>query len=1010
MSAKKLFLRFLVCVLLSFTLQVVHAQDRTVTGKVTDSKDNSPVVGATVQPKGTKLGTSTGSDGSFRINIGPNVSVLVISSVGFDRQEVSVAGLSSVSVLLVESAGSDLNAVVVVGYGTARRRDLTGSVASIQARDFNKGPATNPDQLLVGKVAGLQIINTSGQPGAATIVKIRGNNSIRSGNTPLYVIDGIPLDGRSARPGYNAAGLGQTPDANPLIYINPSDIASIDILKDASASAIYGSRGANGVVLITTRKGQIGPAKIDVGVSAGFAGVMRKIKVLDASGYRNALKTYNAPSSDSGASVDPFKEVIRNGAPTQNYSVAFGGGNDNGRYRASFLYANQQGIIRKSGLKKYVGNFNGQYKFLDNKLSLDFNVTAADVEETIAPVSNDAGSAGNIISLALIWNPTLVLKRSNGLYNQTNASGQVNPLALSDAYNDLTNITTVLANASAAYKITPELEYRMLVGINYSTGIRKAEIQGWIKALGSPAGGAGAALNNQLFSTTITHTLTFNKKITRNLNLTALGGYEYWKTSYQGSGTFGSNFNLNQDQLNITPNYHYYDNLQGSSQGNLSTFNFKEPSVEIQSYFARAIFNYADKYLLTATFRADGSSKFGVNNKYAYFPSVAAAWNITNEEFMKGSALFNSLKLRLGYGQTGNQEFNPTDEALSVATYNGYSNLVVNHYGNPDLRWETVTSVDAGIDFSLLKSRFWGFVDYFSKKTTNPIVGVPLSQPTSGGTVFKNMDGKTHPTVGYTPKAWITNKGVEISLGAAIVEKKDIIWNASVNATFVKNRFISPELAGLPFFLNTGGLHGQGSSGAYSEVIANGQPLDVFYLHQFQGFDKTTGIAQYSQGLIFAGDPNPSCYMGFSTDVTWKKWSAIVNVHGNFGNLIFNNTAMSVLNISNIIGGRNIASGLVGNGENVANAITPSTRFLEKGDYVKLGNLTINYKLGNLGRHVKNANIYVSGSNLFVITKYMGFDPEVNIDKSLNGIPSLGVDYIGYPSARTIIFGLNFSL
>jgi TonB-linked SusC/RagA family outer membrane protein len=1009
MSAKTL-LSALLCTVFVLILQVSYGQEKTVSGKVTDSKDGSPVAGATVQAKGTRTGTSTRNDGTFSIAVGPNVTTLVISSIGYETQEVSVAGVSSVNVTLAVASGADLNAVVLIGYSSARKKDLTGSVASVKAKDFNQGPSTNPDQLLIGKVAGLQIINSSGQPGAATIVKIRGNNSIRSGNTPLYVVDGIPLDGRSARPGFNASGLGQTPDANPLIYINPADIASIDILKDASASAIYGSRGANGVVLITTKKGAPGPAKIDVGLSVGFAGVMRKIDVLDAGGYRAALKSYNAPLSDSGASIDPFKEIIRSGSPTQNYSVAFSGGTENGRYRASFLYADQQGIIIKSGLKKYVGNFNGQYKFLDNKLSLDFNITAADISERIAPVANNSGSAGNIISLALIWNPTLPLIRSNGLYNQTNPSGQVNPLALASAYNDLTNITTVLAMASAAYKITPDLEYRMLFGVNYSTGGRKAELQGWIQALGAAAGGSGAVLNNQLLSRTITHTLSYNTKITSSLNLSALAGYEYWTTTFMGTGTFGSNFDLNQSQSNITPHYHYYDNLQGSARGNLTTFGFKDPSVEIQSYFARAIFNYQDKYLLTGTFRADGSSKFGKNNRYAYFPSVAAAWNVSNEGFMKGTTLFNSLKLRLGYGQTGNQEFNPVDAALQTGTYNNYQLLGLNHYGNPDLKWETVTSIDAGLDFTILKSRVWGFFDYFSKKTTNPIVDFPVSLPSAGGTIFKNMDGQTHPTVGYTPKAWVTNKGVEISLGAAIVEKKDLIWNASGNVTFVKNQFVSPELAAIPFLKNTGGLHGQGSSGAYSQVIANGQPIDVFYLPAFLGFDKTTGIASYGPRPVFSGDPNPNMFMGFSTDVTWKKWMLSLNVHGNFGNKIFNNTAMSVLNISNIVGGRNIASGLVGNGENVANAITPSTRYLEKGDYVKLGNVTLNYKIGNLGKAIRSANIYVSGSNLFVISKYKGFDPEVNIDKSLNGIPSLGVDYIGYPSARTIIFGVNFSL
>ncbi|MGZ3957562.1 MAG: SusC/RagA family TonB-linked outer membrane protein, partial [Flavisolibacter sp.] len=711
--------------------------------------------------------------------------------------------------------------------------------------------------------------------------------------------------------------------------------------------------------------------------------------------------------SDSGATVDPFKEIIHKNSPTQNYTVAFGGGTDNGRYRASFLYSDQQGIIRRSGLKKYVGNFNGQYKFLDKRLSFDFNVTAANVAEKIAPISNDAGSNGNLISLAMIWNPTLPLVSKNGLYNQANPSGQVNPLALSDAYNDVSSTTTLLGSASAAYKITNDLEYRMLFGVNYSTGLRKGEIQGWIKATGGNADGKGeaAVLNNQLLSRIITHTLNYNKAITTGLTLNALAGYEYWNTSYQGTGTTVYDFNLNLAQNNITPNYHYYDNLQAGNINNLRTFGFKDPSVELQSYFARTVFNLRDKYLLTATFRADGSSKFGKNNKYAYFPSVAAAWNITNEDFMKGNSLFNVLKLRVGYGETGNQEFNPVDAALQTGTYNGINNFSPNHFGNDNLKWETVASIDAGVDFTLLKNRLWGFVDYFYKKTRDPILDFVISQPTAGsGTIFKNMDGV------QAQKAWVTNKGFEVSLGASLIEKQHLSLDVVANATFVKNRFNSPDLKNVPYVKNTGALHGQGTSGAYSEVIADGQPIDVFYVPQFLGFDKSTGIGQYSAQPAFSGDPNPTTFFGFTANLTVRKLSASVNFHGNLGNKIYNNTAMSVLNISNIIGGRNVASNLVGNGENVANAITPSTRFLESGNYAKLGNATLSYNIGGIGKYVKNANVYVSGSNLFVITKYKGFDPEVNIDKTLNGVPSLGVDYIGYPTARTIIVGVNFSL
>ncbi len=1005
MLAKRLLRRIalpMIAMLLAST--GLFAQDRVVTGKVTDSKDGSPVAGASVVAKGSTQGTSTNTNGEFSISVPSGVNRLIVSSVGFTSQEIDITGKTSVDVSFV-STSSNLNEVVVIGYGTSRKRDLTGAVSSVQAKNFNKGPISNPDQLLVGKVAGLQVINNSGQPGASTVVKIRGNNSVRSGNSPLYVIDGVPLDGRSPRPSLGVSGVGSTPDINPLNFLNPADIAEISVLKDASASAIYGSRGANGVILVTTKKGQSGAPKVEFNATYGISGVMRKIDVLDAAGYRAALTKYGS-ASDSGANVNPFKEILTKNAATQNYTVAVSGGSENSRYRASFLVSDQQGIIRKSGLKKYIVNLNGQNKMLDKKLSFDYNITTANLRETIAPISNNAGSAGNLISLALIWNPTLVLKRSNGLYNQANRSGQVNPMALSDAYNDNTSLIQILGSFAASYKITPELEYRLLYGLNYGNGSRQTELQGWIAATGGDADNRGLAniASSTLSSQTLTHTLNYSKAISKDLTLNALAGYEYWKTAFKGNGTYVYQFNLNLNQADINPNYHYYDNIQAGNQGNLRTGSFKDPSVELQSYFGRASLNYKDKYLLTGTIRADGSSKFGKNNRYAYFPSAAAAWVISNEDFIKDVSFVNSLKLRLGYGQTGNQEFNPVDAALQVATYNGYNNLSNNHFGNADLKWETVSSVNGGIDFTLFKNRIFGFVDYFSKKTSNPILDFVISQPTAGsGTIFKNLDGI------QAQKGWVTNKGVEISLGLVLVDKKELSWDIGLNATFVKNKFLAPSLGNVPFIKNTGELNGQGSSGAYSQVIAHNQPINVFYLPIFEGY-AANGIAKYTDGgPKFAGDPNPKAFFGFSSNLSYKKWTLGINMHGSMGNKIFNNTLMSVLNISNIVGGRNIYAGLVGNGENTANAISPSTRFLEKGDFLKLGNTSLSYRAGDF-KAFKNVNLFLTATNLFVISKYTGFDPEVNVDKSLNGIPSLGVDYIGYPSARSVTFGINFSL
>jgi TonB-linked SusC/RagA family outer membrane protein len=988
-------LKLLLCFFLLLSVPSLVYSQRTVSGRVTDTKDNSPLVDATVSVVGQSATTKTTSNGSFTLNVPAGGRQLRITYIGYTDQIVDIT--SGPMNITMSTSTQNLTDVVVIGYGSVRKRDLTGSVSSVQAKDFNTGQINSPEQLLQGKVAGLQITNSSGQPGGVTIVKIRGNNSIRTGNTPLYVVDGVPLDGRSPRPGYNASGLGNTPGGDPLTFINPNEIASIDVLKDASASAIYGSRGANGVILITTKKGATGAARLEAAASVGVGNIMRRVDVLDASEYRSALKQFNAPLSDSGANIDPFSEIIRQ-AVTQNYSVALSGGSENGKYRASFFAGNQDGIILKTNLKKYVANFNGQYRFLNNKLSVDFSATAANVGEHIAPISNDAGSNGNLISLAMIWNPTLVLKRSNGLYNQTNPSGQVNPLAFSEAYNDLANQTTILGNINAGYKITPWLEYRMLYGINYGNGNRKAELQGWIKGTGGVADAAGAAFvaNAELSSQIITHTLNLNKKISSSFNLNALVGYEYWKTGYKGNntGVYGFDYNLNQANL---IDIHYFDNMQDGKQANMATGSFKDPTVEIQSYFTRAVLNYQDKYLLTATLRADGSSKFGSDNKYAYFPSLAFGWNISNESFMKNNTVFNSLKLRAGYGETGNQEF-PPDAPLDVYRYNSNGSIGTSHFGNNALKWETVKSIDLGLDYAFWKGRVYGAIDYFYKKTEDPIFLAVVSQPTGGGgALYKNLDG-----------AAVINKGVEFSVGADVVKAKDFSWSLNTNVTFVKNKFDFPAAGTNPLAF-TGGLHGQGSSGAYSQAIAHNQPINVYFTPTFSGFDKD-GIGIYSANPEYNGDPNPSCFLGFSTDLAYKKFSLNLGAHGSFGNKLFNNTAMSVLNISNINGGRNIASGLVTAGENPANAITPSTRFLESGNYLKLHNATLRYNFGNIGNTIKGFSAYVSGNNLFVISKYKGFDPEVNVDKSLNGIPSLGVDYIGYPTQRTFLFGVNFSL
>lgn len=979
------------------------AQQRTVTGKVT-APDGTPLAGASVTVVGQRSGVTTDASGNFSINVPANAKQLSISYVGSETKRVDITSASNVVVQLVNTA-ANLSEVVVTGYGTSQKRDLTAAISHVTAKDFNKGVIASPDQLLTGKVAGLEVSMNSGQPGAATTVKIRGNNSIRGGTTPLYVVDGVPLDGRSPRPSLGISGLGSLPDVNPLIYLNPNDIASFDVLKDASASAIYGSRGANGVIIITTKKGLPGEMRVDFGASVGISGLMKDADVLSASQYRSALKTYSV-ASDSGQSLNPFKQIIRN-AVTQNYNVSLSGGNEKGSYRSSFLASDQQGIILKSGLKKYLATFSGQHRFIDNKLNINFNFTASNYTEQIAPISTDAGSTGNLISAAMNWNPTLALVRSDGSFNQTNPSGQINPVALSSYYDDRNNVTTLLGSISGAYKILPNLEYELLYGANYGTGIRKVQMQGLIAATGGNADGKGEATvaNAQLFSQTITHTLTYNGNISQSLKLNVVGGYEYWTTSYKNQSTsvYGFNWNIPGGQKLPFP---YYNNMQSGNQANLRTSSYIDPSVELQSYFARGSFNYLDKYLLTATFRADGSSRFGTNNKYAYFPSVGAKWVISQESFLKDNKTLNNLALRLGWGQTGSQDGIPAGASQQIGINNGYNSSAggsapfsIVNYASPNLKWETVTSVDGGIDFSFLGNRISGYIDGFSKKTTNVLFLSTLPVPSNGASIWKNLPNG----------AYITNKGFEVSVTGQIVKNDNFTWDLSANVEYVRNKFIYPALGTSPLYL-TGSITGQGVSSAFAEAIANGQPIDVFYLREFQGFDKNGIAITNGQSSYYVGDPNPHVILGISTDLGYKKLNLSINTHGAFGNKIYNNTLTSVTNVGNIANGKNISKTLIGSSESLANPVSASTRFLQSGNYLKLGNATLSYNAGKIGSYIRSLNIFVTGTNLFEITKYTGFDAEVSTDHNNNGVPSLGIDYIGYPTARTITLGINFGL
>ena len=965
-------------VLLFFSLQFVFAQTKIITGKVTDKKDGSSLANISIIAKGAEKGTQTDAQGLFSLAVPLSVTRIVISSVGYLTQEIDVSINNNIQVAL-NAFSSTLDEVVVIGYGTTKKKDLTGAIGSVAEKDFNKGIFTSPDQLIQGKISGVQIMYNNGQPGGAATIKIRGNSALTGTGQPLFVIDGVPLDGRSFQAGNN-----------PLNFINPNDVASIDVLKDASATAIYGSRAAYGVIILNTKKGKAGQPSINVEIFAGVSSILKKIEVLNASEYREAIKYYNVSNlNDKGGNVDALDAILQNGFQ-QSYNMAISGGNENGKYRISANLLDQEGIIKNTGLKKYAIDLSTNFKFLESKkLGLELNVISSQYLQNVP--SPAAGSSG-VIQAALQWNPTDSLRKADGSLNIF-AGDRVNPLALTELVKDNLKVTTILGSLSPYYKFADWLEYKLLLSINYSTGINRSSQHQALNP-GDPRGMASIA-NKELATQQITQTLTFNKKIFPDLSLDAVAGFEYMKFKMKGfslTGTGVQGIGFGNYGLDYT-NYVQYSDLTGRSISS-----FIDPTTELQSFFGRTIFNYADKYLLTATLRADGSSKFGDNNKYGYFPSFAAAWNINKESFFK-LRFVNSLKVRFGWGKTGNQEF-PSGSAQARYAFRDNGTIIQVNSPNPDLKWQTDKQYNFGIDFSILNNRISGTFDYFDKTTTNLLFPSPPIQPAPPLSVVRwiNLDGK------------IINKGLEALINAAVIKNEKFGWDVSINATFLKN-----NVSDMPSTISTGWLYGSGTSGTSVEVIQNGLPINSFYTRKFLGMDKATGLSIYEDGgatFYHVGDPNPKTLLGINSSLQYKQFSITASLYGAFGQDIFYNTLLNVINVSGINAVRNIGLSVYKDPvkESFANPVTPSSRFILKGNYLKMTNLTASYSLNNVAKLFKSLKIYITGQNLFIITKYPGFDPEANFDISNTGVPSVGIDFVQYPSSRTLIFGINFSL
>lgn len=965
-----------------------------VNGIVTDEA-NQPLAGVTVIVKGTGTGTVSDINGQFSFKVPQSDATLTFSFIGYKPQTIK-ATKETLKIVLAEDAQL-MDEVVVIGYGVQKKSDLTGAVSSLKEKDFNKGVVTSPTDMIQGRIPGVNITTNGGEPGAGVSVRVRGANSIRSGQEPLYVIDGIPLDITDAQPaGASTAGVGSSSAKNPLNFLNPDDIESIDVLKDASATAIYGSRGANGVVIVTTKKGKEGKTKVSYSAYAGISELQSKYPVLNASQYNAARATLGLAAADLGSNTDWQDQIFRT-AYSQNHSLSVSGGNKNSNYRASLNYMDQDGIILKTGMKKYSGRLNVSTKTLNDRLTIDVGLTAARTNDQRAPLGESGGVEGDLLLSALKLNPTYPVYNADGTYYQV--SDQVrNPVAMINLTNDNTQTDRVLGNISATLNIMKGLNYKVNMSVDQSKATRKVTQDAQLSYMTDK--GTATINNVELGNSMIENYLTYDFKLSNAHKFNLLAGQSYQKFRIYSYGMTESGFAKSTvDNLN--------ELLLGKST---QAVVFSDITVnELQSFFGRVNYNLLDKYLFTANFRADGSTKFGSNNKYGYFPSAAVAWRMSEENFIKQLDVFSNLKMRLGAGITGNQEITSkiASEALGTVTgavLNGGSTITPGYTlirtPNPDIKWEKTTQYNWGVDFGVLKGRLSGTVDLFYKNTTDVQMYTAAIMPTPSAMVWTNKDLN------------IINKGLEIALNGVIIDTKDFNWSANINFSKVDNKVENMTISKLP----TGYPSGPGITGTPSQYIVNNESLGTFWGKTFLGFDAAgkSIFAKDANGVDIEGvigNALPDFTYNFGTNVTWKQFDLSLNFNGVQGNDVYNNLANIMDQMTMFGSGWNTTATAVASGEATSNVLNYSSRFIEDGSYLRLSNATFGYtiKLVNQ-KYINRLRVYVSGTNLLTFTKYSGYDPEVNATRYSNGVPAMGIGWTSYPKARTFTVGVNVEL
>ncbi|SMD32775.1 iron complex outermembrane recepter protein [Reichenbachiella faecimaris] len=975
----------LLVALLMLVFFSAQAQEKSVSGQVTGEQGET-LPGVSILVEGTTSGTVTDFEGKYSLSLIEGQNILVFSSLGYKSQTIEI-GSRTVINLAMEEDIEQLEEIVVIGYGTQQKKDITGAMTALGEESFNKGVVSNPLEMIQGRATGVQITQSSGAPGAAISVKIRGNGSIRSSNDPLYVVDGVPLSGADVSPAGTTAGdLGGTQAKNPLNFLNPNDIESIDILKDASATAIYGSRGANGVVMITTKRGKAGSASINYSGYASLSQVRKKIDVLSAKDWRSARTQLAAQTGnlsylehDYGASTDWQDQIFRP-AISQNHGVSISGGSQAGNYRASVGYMDQQGIIESSSMKRISARINLNQTLIEDRLNVGLNLTVSNIKDRNAPIGDGGGFGGDVIYNALTANPTWPVKNNDGSYYQFSDTER-NPTAMIDLINDRTKTDRVLGNITTDFKIIEGLNFHVNLGVDKTTSDRAINFD---KELLFMLKGYGEIRHNESINYLMEDYLQYDK-IIGDHQFSIMGGYsyQYFETSWHSMVAQGF----------VTSATLPTDNI-GSTDGSIIPSVYSGGTLsELQSFYGRANYNYKDKYLATASIRMDGSSRFGPDNRYGYFPSAALGWRMSEEGFLAGNGVINNLKLRVGYGETGNQEIPDYIYDLIYEKDNTTGGVIIKQVKNGEIQWESTRQINVGLDFGLWGDRISGTLDYFNRKTTDLLYYTPLPDPTIVPFGWQNID------------AVLINKGIEASVSVNWLKSSAWDWSTTVNFTMIDNimeDFTADNIL-------TGQLNGPGLTATPVQVLENGYPSQTFKLREFLGYD-SEGISIYANDgeLAYVGNPYSDFDFSINNAVKYKAFDFSIFIDAKKGNLVYNNTANALFNKSSLGQAKNITYDELNAPRSLSDAGTPSTKYLEDASFIRLSNVTFGWNIPNEKITWMNSpRVYVTGQNLFVITDYSGYDPEVNTNKALEGIPSAGIDYTSYPRPTTLLIGFS---